>query len=62
MTGLTAFEPLGILMTEPVLPSARVVEVSFAPPLSSQPVPSTLSVLIPGASVYQLLSFRARNG
>ena len=62
IVGLTACEPLGRSSTEPVVPSASVVVMILAPPLSTQPVPSKLLALWPGASAYQLLSCQDRNG
>ena len=41
-TGLTAAEPLGRSSTEPAVPSASVVETTWAPPVRVQPVPSKL--------------------
>ena len=47
---LTAVEPAGRSRTSPVVPSASVVVTMLAPPLRTQPVPSKLSALSPGAS------------
>ncbi len=62
MRGLSARAPLGRFRTVPTDPSASVVVVVVAPPLRTQPVPSKLSALWPGASVYQLLSCVDTNG
>src|SRR5262249_58373920 len=54
--------PLGRLRTVPVRPSARVVGITEAPPLRTQPVPTKLASVWPDTRLYQLLSPQERNG